>query len=64
MQMTGSVMRYRAVRSDGLVFDDVPFTNEGRAVQYSPAFPMRDESIKIMYDASHGPIFYSSPVYL
>jgi len=64
IQMTGTVMRYQATRSDGLVFDDTTFTHEGRAVHCSPAFPMREESVAISYDASQGSLSAAGPVYL
>lgn len=64
LQVTGSVMRYRAVRSDGLVFENLALTNARRKVRVEPAFPERGGTAKILYDAAQGPLFYSSPVYL
>ncbi|MBU0677737.1 MAG: metallophosphoesterase [Verrucomicrobia bacterium] len=64
LQFDNDEMHYRAIRSDGLVFDELTFTNEGRIVQVSPAFPLRGESVKISYDASQGPLYYSSAVHL
>ncbi|MBU1693924.1 MAG: metallophosphoesterase, partial [Verrucomicrobia bacterium] len=64
VQVTGRVMRYRAIRSDGLVFEDLAITNARRKVRVDPAFPVRGATAKILYDAAQGPLFYSSPVYL
>lgn len=64
LQITGPVMRYRAIRSDGLVFEDLAWTNARRKVRVEPAFPGRGGTAKILYDAAQGPLFYSSPVYL
>lgn len=62
MQVTGSVMRYRAIRSDGLVFDDQVFTNARRKVLVEPAFPVRGRPATIRYDATQGPLGYSAPI--
>ncbi len=62
--VTGAVLNLRGIRSDGLVFDRVAFTNAGRFVRVEPAYPRRGETVKIHYRASRGPLFYASPVYI
>ncbi|HOW96583.1 MAG TPA: metallophosphoesterase [Kiritimatiellia bacterium] len=64
LQITGSVLRYRAVRSDGLVFEDLTWTNSRRKVRVEPAFPARGGTAKTLYDAAQGPLFYASPVWI
>ena len=64
LQVTGSVMRYRAIRSDGQVFEDLVLNNAHRKVRVAPAFPSRGGTAKVLYDAAQGPLSYSSPVYL
>jgi len=64
MQVTGAVMQYQAIRSDGLIFDQNTFSNQGAAVRVAPAFPLRGESVKITYNAAIGPLFYSDPLYI
>jgi hypothetical protein len=62
--VTGNVMHLQARRSDGLLFDQVIYTNIGRAVQVTPAFPCRNEAVTISYDPSRGALSGTSPVYL
>lgn len=64
MKVSGSFIDYEAIRSDGLVFDSLSLTNTGKFVQFAPAFPVRNETVKISYRAEDGPIAYSSPVYI
>jgi len=64
MKASGSTIDYEAIRSDGLLFDAMTITNNGRFVQFAPAFPHRGEMVKISYKADGGPISYSTPVYI
>jgi len=64
IQTTGSVMKYRMLRSDGVVFEDIALTNYGRTVRFSPSFPQRGGTVRISYDASRGPLAGVSPVYI
>lgn len=63
-QVTGSMMRYRGVRSDGYVFEDLVITNEGRFVRVEPSFPRRGDAVKISYDNSRGPLSGAGTVYI
>lgn len=62
--VTGSVMNFRAIRSDGLVFDQMSLANAGRFVRVEPPFPRRGETAKIHYRADNGPLFYANPVHI
>jgi hypothetical protein len=62
--VTGSVMRYQGIRSDGYVFENLVITNEGRFVRVEPAFPLRGDPVKITYDNSRGDLSGASPVYV
>ncbi len=62
--VTGNVMHYQGIRSDGLVFEDLVFTNEGRFVRVEPAFPLRGDPVKITYDNSRGPLSGAGTVYV
>ncbi len=61
--ITGDVMHVRAIRSDGLVFDTATVTNR-RQVRVEPAFPLRNQSARILYRPSEGPLSNASPVYI
>lgn len=63
-QVTGSVMWYRGIRSDGQVFENLVITNEGRFVRVEPAFPRRGEPVKILYDNSWGSLSGAGTVYI
>jgi len=62
--VTGSVMRYRALRSDGLVFEDLNLTNGGRFVRVEPAFPRRGDPVKISYRSAGGPLSGAGTVHI
>lgn len=61
--LSGNVMQWDGIRSDGLLFDSVTFTND-RQVRVEPAFPVRGETVRIFYRASQGPLTGSAPVYI
>ncbi|NCC51730.1 MAG: hypothetical protein EOM20_10995 [Spartobacteria bacterium] len=62
--VTGNVMTLKAIRSDGLLFDQVTYTNRPRFVRSDPALPVRGDTVTISYNADDGPLFYSDPVYI
>lgn len=61
--ITNDVLTWRAIRSDGLVFDTAAFTNR-RQVRVDPAFPLRGETATISYRATEGPLAGADPVYI